>query len=151
MKIEKANTKDLPAILALQKKCYLSEAEIYNDFTIPPLTQTLQSIEEDFSHQTFFKVVSNGEIIGSVRALVDNDTCKIGRLIVDNTFQNQGIGKRLMSKIESHFSHVRRFELFTGHKSIKNVSFYKKLGYTAYDHKVINTGLSLIFMEKKSI
>ena len=46
--IERANIEDAKEILDLQKLTYQSEAENYNDYTIPPLTQTLEEIEADF-------------------------------------------------------------------------------------------------------
>ena len=36
---------DIDEILDLQKLAYKSEAEIYNDFTILPLTQTLEDLK----------------------------------------------------------------------------------------------------------
>jgi hypothetical protein len=41
--IEEATVSDAEEILALQKLAYQSEAEIYNDFGIPPLVQTLEA------------------------------------------------------------------------------------------------------------
>ena len=40
--ITKALYSDLEEILALQKLAYQSEAELYDDYTIPPLTQSLE-------------------------------------------------------------------------------------------------------------
>lgn len=42
--IEVAQKEDLHAILKLQKESYLSEAILHNEFNIPPLTQTYESI-----------------------------------------------------------------------------------------------------------
>lgn len=55
MKIVLAEKKDLKSILELQKACYLEEAELYNNFSIPPLTQTMESIELDFENEKFLK------------------------------------------------------------------------------------------------
>lgn len=54
MEIVKASIEDLPEILSLQKLTYRSEAEIYNDFTIQPLTQSLEEINQEFNEQLFF-------------------------------------------------------------------------------------------------
>ena len=51
MNIKLANPEDLPQILELQKECYLQEAEIYSDYKISPLIQTLESITLDFKLQ----------------------------------------------------------------------------------------------------
>ena len=42
MEITQATAEDAAAILALQRLAYQSEAEVYGDFSIPPLTQTLK-------------------------------------------------------------------------------------------------------------
>jgi hypothetical protein len=48
MHIEPATIQDADAILALQKLAYQSEAAIYADYTIPPLTQTLEELKAEF-------------------------------------------------------------------------------------------------------
>ncbi|WP_298313632.1 hypothetical protein [uncultured Aquimarina sp.] len=55
MKISTAEKKDLKAILELKKSCYAEEAELYDDFSIPPLTQTLESIELDYEKEKILK------------------------------------------------------------------------------------------------
>ena len=96
MEVEKATISDAEEILSLQKLAYQSEAEIYNDFNIPPLVQTLEEIKKDFGIQFLLKAVMDEKIIASVRAHTKEGTCYIGRLIVHPDFQNQGIGTKLM-------------------------------------------------------
>ncbi len=67
MRIERAVLDDAQDILSLQKLAYQSEAEIYHDHTLPPLTQTLEEIQKDFETQLFLKAVEEGQTIGSVR------------------------------------------------------------------------------------
>jgi cyclase len=55
-----------------------------------------------------------------------------------------------MNEIERHFSEAKRYELFTGHRSAKNISFYKKLGYRTFRSQTITKNLDLLFMEKLS-
>jgi len=122
MIIKKAEFSDLEEILLLQKLAYKSEAELYDDFSILPLVQTLKEVEEEFENHVFLKVVENEKIIGSVRALLINSkTCYIGKLIVHPEFQNQGIGTNLMREIESIFKDCQKFELITGHKSRQKI------------------------------
>jgi ribosomal protein S18 acetylase RimI-like enzyme len=149
MEIEKATVFDAEEILTLQKLAYQSEAEIYNDFKIPPLVQTLESIEKDFENQFFLKTVTERRIIGSVRASIKEETCYIGRLIVHPDFQNQGIGTKLMSEIERIFNHCRRFELFTGDRSKRNLYLYQKLGYKIFKTAKITDLTTIVFLEKR--
>jgi ribosomal protein S18 acetylase RimI-like enzyme len=147
--IERATVADAEEVLSLQKLAYKSEAEIYNDFTIPPLLQTLEEIKKDFKNQIVLKATINGKIRGSVRAFARGETCYIGRLIVHPDFQNQGFGTKLMNKIEEIFEETKRFELFTGHKSEKNLYLYQKLGYKVFKTVKANDRLDIVYLEKK--
>jgi len=149
MIVEPAKAGDAEEVLALQKLAYRSEAEIYGDYTIPPLTQTLEEIETDFENQLVLKASVNGKIVGSVRAYIREGTCFIGRLIVHPDFQNRGIGTRLMDEIEKRFGQVERYELFTGHRSERNLRFYRKLGYKAFKSVEVTENLGLVLLEKR--
>jgi ribosomal protein S18 acetylase RimI-like enzyme len=150
MIIEKATASDAEELLALQKLAYRSEAEIYNDFSIPPLVQTLENMEEEFKNQFFLKAAMDGRIIGSVRAYSKEGTCYIGRLIVHPDFQNRGIGTKLMNEIETIFNGCKRFELFTGDKSEKNLRLYQKRGYRIFKTAKMTDRTNIVFLEKKS-
>lgn len=139
---------DLPTILELQKDCYITEAKLVDDYTIPPLTQDLTSITQDFKNTTMLKGVVNGQIVASVRAFMDNSTCYIGRLIVHQDYQNKGIGSRMMNAIENKFSNCDRFELFTGEKSLKNLYLYKKIGYNEFKREPLSDKVELVYLEK---
>lgn len=146
--ITQASPEDAAAILELQKLAYQSEARIYDDVSIPPLTQTLEELRSDFSSAVFLKAEVEGRIIGSVKGHQVGDTCYIERLIVHPDCQGQGVGTALMREIESHFEQAQRFELFTGHKSERNIHLYERLGYKVFKSEEINPNLSFVFMEK---
>ncbi len=148
MIIKQAEVSNAEEILSLQKIAYKSEAEIYKDFNIAPFIQTLEEIKRDFGNQVFLKAVIQGKIIGSVRAFAKEDSCYIGRFIVHPDFQNQGIGTKLINEIEGVFNLSRRFELFTGHKSEKNIHIYQKLGYRTFKIEKITDNLNFIYLEK---
>ena len=145
--ITTAQLHDLPAILALQKLAYQSEAELLDDFSIPPLHQTLTDTTEDFNNGTILKAVDNNEIIGSVRVHIINDTMFIGKLIVTPSRQNQGIGKALLFAAENLYP-SKRFELFTSSKSSKNLLLYTKCGYIEFKREPLNKAAEIIFLEK---
>ena len=146
--IERAASDDASEILALQKLAYQSEAAIYNDYTIPPLMQTLEEITADFQRQTFLKATMDGRIVGSVRAYTWEGTCYVGRLIVHPSVQNQGIGTRLLSEIERVFDQAKRFELFTGHRSERNLYLYQKLDYRSHRSETVSDALTIVYLEK---
>lgn len=149
MNIAQATIADAAAILHLQRLAYQSEARIYNDDKIPPLTQTLGEIEKEFGDLVFLKATAeDGTVVGSVRACERDGTCFIGRLIVHPDHQGRGIGTELIKAIESRFARAKRFELFTGHKSERNLRFYRRLGYTAFKEQQVTDALRLVFLEK---
>ena len=147
MKIMKAQAHDLPSILALQKLAYQSEAELVGDYTIPPLTQTIDSITDDFNKGTILKAVDKGEIIGSVRVHFFQNTLYIGRLIVSPSRQNQGVGAALLSAAEKLYPNTR-YELFTSDRSERNLHLYTKNGYTEFKREPLNENINLVFLEK---
>ena len=149
LRISRARLEDAGEILDLQKVAYQSEAALYDDWSIPPLTQTLEEIREEFESKVFLKAMHEGRIIGSVRASTEGETCLIGRLIVHPDFQRRGIGAKLMERIESHFSEAGRFELFTGDRSENNIRLYRRLGYREIKRKKLTDKVILVFMEKR--
>ncbi len=146
--IEPAVLDDAPVILDLQRLAYQSEAALYNDYTIPPLTQLLEDMKDDFCRQIILKAMLDGRIVGSVRGYIADGTCHIGRLIVHPAFQNKGIGTRLMHAIEQCFTQGRRYELFTGDSSERNLYLYQKLGYQLIRREKATEKVTHVFLEK---
>jgi ribosomal protein S18 acetylase RimI-like enzyme len=133
----------------MQHLAYLSEGELYNDFSLPPLLQTLQEINTEFNAQLFLKAVADARLIGSVRAYEVNGTCYVGRLIVHPDFQDRGIGGRLLDEIENRFPNASRYELFTGQLSKKPLHIYQKRGYHPFRTEQIHEGLTIVYLEKR--
>ena len=146
-RVNKAGIEDLEEILALQKLAYISEAEISSDFGIPPLRETLEQLQRETKNSLILKALVGDKIVGSVRARQKNKTCHIGRLMVHPEYRNRGIGKQLMTEMERRFSGCR-YELFTGHKSEKNLALYEKLGYKRFKTEKLTDSLNLIYLEK---
>jgi ribosomal protein S18 acetylase RimI-like enzyme len=144
-----ASVPDAAEILAVQKLAFHGQGVLYDDLTLPPLVQTLEELIQDFRTHAFLKAVREGKIVGSVRGRTEGDTCFISRLIVHPDHQNSGIGKKLMHAVESKFSDARRYELFTGDKSGKNLALYRDLGYREYKKKPQSANVMLICMEKR--
>jgi predicted N-acetyltransferase YhbS len=147
--VTKALYEDLEEILELQKLAYQSEAKLVGDFTIPPLTQTLDGIRQDFEDQVILKSEIGGKIVGSVRAFERDGVCYIGRLIVHPEHQNKGIGKELMRSVEETFSECHMFSLFTGAKSEKSLYVYGSIGYRKVREEKVSDKLTLVYLEKR--
>ena len=146
--IDVAGQSDIPAILDLQKRAFKDEASLYGHKILPPQLETVDEIEQAMNKSVLIKAVLGGRIVGSVRAYQKGDTCFIARLVVEPELQNQGIGRKLMERIETFFS-CERFELFTGHRSEKSIALYEKLGYRRYREVFESDLLRLVYLEKR--
>jgi len=146
--IEKAAPDDAEAILPIQYEAYRQEATLYGDVTLPPQTETIDQLKAVFEDHIVLKGSVSGAIVGSVRGREVDGTCYIGRLVVAPQFQGRGLGSALLAAIESVFPHVRRFELFTGHKSLRNLGLYARRGYVEFQRRRADDAVTLVFMEK---
>jgi ribosomal protein S18 acetylase RimI-like enzyme len=146
--IKPARFVDAEQILKLQHLCYQTEAELYGDWQIPPLTQTLQSLHAEYETHRLLTAYLGSEVVGSVRGRLIDGTCHIGRLIVHPRLQRRGLGTRLMRAIEEDFTAADRYELFTGHLSENNLRLYRRLGYTGFREEVVSPQLRLVYLEK---
>lgn len=147
MNVVTADVGDAEDILALQKQAYLSEAVLNADADIPPLTQTLPELQREFQRKHIIKIEQHGRIIASGQAYLQDDTCYIGRMSVLPALQGQGIGSHILAALEQYFGQARRYELFTGERSIANLAMYQRRGYLPF--KTAKLGkTTIVFLEK---
>jgi ribosomal protein S18 acetylase RimI-like enzyme len=150
VEIIKAIYEDLPEILNLQKLAYLSEAELLNDYSIQPLKQTLDELNDEFEKNIILKLIdknNDSKIIGSIRSYEKNDRVYIGKLIVHPDYQNKGLGTKLLKTIETYYEN-KTFELYTSSKSERNLYLYKKNGYKEYKKEKTTEEYDFVYLEK---
>ena len=149
MEIQKAEFGDLEDILDLQYLAYQTEAEMLNDYEIPPLKQTISEIRDEYDKGTILKAVENGRIIGSVRVCRENGTGFIGKLMVHPDYRKRGIGTALLRAAETACP-SGRYELFTSDRSLNNIRLYEKSGYRRFKEKDAKPGLRFVYLEKSA-
>lgn len=154
--ISAATDDDAEQILKLQYLCYQTEAELYGDWRIEPLTQTLAELRTELAEGCVLVARLGEEVVGTVRALVDADrTARISRLCVHPRMRRHGLGGRLLTRIEERLAAeraARRYRLCTGHRSDVNLRLYRRCGYTAVGTRT-DSGpgrVTLVTMEKEA-
>lgn len=141
---------DLPKILELQYLAYQSEAALFDDYNIQPLTETLEELEEEYRRGLVLKMVTeDGKIIGSVRSYSADGTTYIGKLMVHPDFQHRGLGTLLIHKIEEASSDAR-YELFTSTRSVNNIRLYERLGYKKFKEEHATDEIVFVYLEKSA-
>ncbi|GGY49189.1 GNAT family N-acetyltransferase [Streptomyces omiyaensis] len=151
--ISAADARDAEQILKLQYLCYQSEAELYGDWSIEPLTQSLDAVRAELAEGYGLVARLGDEVIASVRARTDEDgTVHIAKLIVHPRMRRHGIGGRLLDAIERHPAGTdaapKRFQLFTGHRSEGNLRLYRAKGYAQVGAREVGPRLTLVTLEK---
>ncbi|MEV7566634.1 GNAT family N-acetyltransferase [Streptomyces tanashiensis] len=155
--ISAADAQDAEHILKLQYLCYQSEAELYGDWSIEPLTQSLDALRAELGEGHGLVARLGDEVVASVRARLDEDgTVRIAKLIVHPRMQRHGLGGRLLDGIERHFAaatapaatSAKRFQLFTGHRSEGNLRLYRSKGYAQVATRELGPKLTLVTLEK---
>lgn len=147
MEILQASANDAEEILSLQRAAYQSEARLHDDFNIPPLTQSLNELREDFKSKTILKIIENGHLLASGQARLENGNCYIGRMAVWPQHQGKGIGSKLLAALEAVFPSAMRFELFTGEKSASNLAMYAHWGYKPFKTATLGK-TKVIFLQR---
>ncbi|MGW0557161.1 GNAT family N-acetyltransferase [Streptomyces sp. NPDC002926] len=152
--ISAAAAQDAEHILKLQYLCYQSEAELYGDYGIEPLTQSLESLRAEIAQGHALVARLGDEVVASVRGRVDEGgTARIAKLIVHPRMQRHGLGGRLLDAIEERFAGepaARRFQLFTGHRSDGNLRLYRSRGYVQVSSEQVGPRLIVVTLEKES-
>ena len=148
MIIQPARQQDLPEILALQKAAFEAEAQLVNDWNIPPLTQTLDELTNDWRKGIMLKAVNeDGIIVGTVRGHVAPDGFYIGRLAVLPQWQGRGCGSALLEAMIGR-AESNRLVLFTSTKSERNLRLYERFGFRPFKKSTTATGVPLVWLEK---
>jgi len=122
---------DAGEVLTIQRAAFASEALIYGDPDMPPLTQTLEELRAELVENLGCVAVTDHRIVGAVRARRDGDLLLIGRLAIAPDQQGEGLGTLLLGAVEERGREAgaTEAELFTGSLSEANQRLYEREGY----------------------
>ena len=123
----------LAGTVLLTLGCWVGEALLNDDLSIPTLHETLASTTESVETWHTYVVRLAGRLVGSVRGRRDRDDTQvweIGRLMVAPDLRGRGLGRVLLDHAEQVApDDVRGFRLVTGKHSEANLRRYKRAGY----------------------
>ncbi|NIK58075.1 tRNA (guanosine(37)-N1)-methyltransferase TrmD [Kribbella shirazensis] len=150
VRILPATTADAGEIHVLQLAAFLSEARLYDDYTIPPLTEDPGATVARLERGTVLKAVAGSRIVGSVQLTVDGEVGSIERLVVAPDWQGRGLGTRLLRAAEQLApADVTSYTLNTGAQSDRNLALYRKAGYRETRRTPQTPKVDLVYLAKR--
>lgn len=119
-------------LLTLRRAAFVTEAQLYDDPHIPPLTQTLAELREDLARDDVVTIGAweGHRMIGSVRVEIEGERATLGRLAVAPDKQARGIGTEMLFAVLPYLpEQTTEIWAFTGKDSKRNLAMYTKHGY----------------------
>lgn len=142
-KVEAANE-----VLNIQMLSYKIEAEIIHYYDIPPLKDTIQSLQQ--CGEVFFGYYLNKELCGVISIKTEDRIIDIHRLMVHPKHFRKGIAKRLLNFIEAEIGYFEAIVVTTGTKNAPAVDFYLKNGFLRTGETKITEHLALTSFKKQT-
>ncbi|MCM0619650.1 tRNA (guanosine(37)-N1)-methyltransferase TrmD [Nocardioides bruguierae] len=128
-----ASPADAPELLTLQLACWVTEALVNEDLSIPPLHEDLDDVLAGIEEWDTYVVRAAGRLVGSVRGRRVPDepaTWEIGRLMAAPDLRGRGLGRVLLEHAQRVApAGTERFTLVTGKYSEANLRRYKRAGF----------------------
>lgn len=143
--IRKINLKtESPSLLHVQKKSYVIEAELIGFPNLPPLKDTVLTIQN--SNETFIGYFLNDAIVGAISYEIEENILHICRLFVDPDHFRKGIAESLLKyALETNTFH--KAIVGTGAVNTPAIRLYEKLGFVIKEQMLIEEELFIIKME----
>ena len=117
---------------------------------LPVLKGTDYNLTDDLDDIVGYILYIDGKPVGSIGVRkVDDETCEIVRVFVDENYRDNGYAVLLFKKIEKLAKNMgfKRAEMFTWAESKSAIKLYTKLGYTISEEKVSEWFKGLRYVE----
>ncbi|MFD1137354.1 GNAT family N-acetyltransferase [Paenibacillus urinalis] len=113
----------------LQQMAYRLEAELIGFHDIPPLLDTIDSLQE--CGETFYGYINEDmELIGAISVEQEwEDSLTISRMMVHPNHFRRGVAGQLIQYVLDQYSEMRKFIVSTGMKNTPAVMLYQKYGF----------------------
>ncbi len=121
---------DAAELHVLTLACWVEEALVHDDLTIPPLQEGVEDAVAALTEWDTYVVRAGGRLVGSVRGRLEGTTWQIGRLMVAPDLRGRGLGRVLLEHAERVAPPAAStYLLHTGKGSEANLRRYKRAGY----------------------
>lgn len=146
-KIDITNPGIAKEVLNIQLASYKVEAEIIGFYELPPLKDTVETLQQCM--EIFFGFYINEELCGVISVKKEKGVIDIHRLMVHPNHFRKGIAKKLLHFIESDHEGFETMIVSTGTKNTPAVTFYLKNGFSIMEETRITEHLSITSFKKE--
>jgi GNAT superfamily N-acetyltransferase len=140
------DSKEAQDLLTLQLAAYEVEARIIGFEEIPPLQDTLETLQA--CDEIFFGCFLDGVLVGAVSYKVKQETLDIYRMMVHPAYFRHGIASTLLHFAQDSVPEARRIIVSTGTKNLPACQLYLRHGFTQLRQEEVEPGLFITDFEK---
>ena len=152
--IEKAQAKDLEAIISIQRASFKAVYDKYHD-EYDPFMEDEERIKwklVDRPYSFYYFVKDGAEIVGFLRLQTNAEQTYgwLGTAAILPPYQRKGYGTEGIRLLEETFPMIIDWELCTILQEEPLVNFYEKCGYHQTHTKPEQEGMDMVYMSKKT-
>ena len=145
--IDARNPEAAQDILRIQIPAYQIEAALIGFDGIPPLKDTVDSIQQ--TNEVFLGYYHNDLLAGFLSYELEEHTYSICRLVVHPIHFRKGIAKALLEYFLNHVGQNRHIQVSTGAKNEPALRLYKQFEFKEVKDIEIAPDVYLTLLEKK--
>ncbi|MBA9027086.1 GNAT family N-acetyltransferase [Peribacillus huizhouensis] len=134
-------------VLQIQLPAYQIEAQLINFYEIPPLKDTVETIQA--SEEQFFGYFIENQLVGFISLEETEKNINICRMVVHPSFFRKGIAKKLVHYVLHAIKGSKKITVMTGEKNYPAKNLYLSLGFVEVKIIEVADGIFLTSFEKK--
>lgn len=136
-------------VLKIQMPSYKVEAELIDFDHIPPLKDTVESLQR--CEEIFYGFYKNEQLCGVISIKIENGVMDIHRLFVHPKYFRKGIAKMLLDFVQTNETGFETITVSTGSDNVPAINFYQKNGFSKEKEIKTAEGLSITLFKKSIV
>ncbi len=136
------------SVWRLQHKAYAIEAQLIGFAQLPPLMETIASLQQ--CEQDFYGVVADEELQAVISIEEYDQTVTVCRLMVEPEHHRKGLGRQLLRYVEQLYPVAKLFLVSTGSLNEPALRLYQSMGYKPRRQWEAAPGLMLTDLAKRA-
>jgi GNAT superfamily N-acetyltransferase len=153
--LKKATASDAEDMLGMQKECFKTHFERYQDVETSPVNEPIEKMlfKINYENGAYFKIMVDDIHAGCVRVYEKSPKLyRIGIIYVLPEFQNKRIGQKALMLAESMYPVAEAWELDCPSDLPINRKCYETAGYKLTGEiEIINDKLTLVYYRKGQV